>query len=156
MTTGRLDQPDNQTGDVLVNQSTKRSILAVVVGVVAIVVVTTVVDVVLHRAGVFPPMNVPLDDRLSLIASSYRLVIGVAGAWLTARLAPAQPMKHALILGVVGTLLGTLGVLATWGKGMGPAWYPISLAVLAIPECWAGGKLYQLTQRRPDADGGRG
>jgi len=37
---------------------------------------------------------------------------------------------------------------------MGPAWYPISLAVLAIPECWVGGKLYQLSQRRPAPDGG--
>ena len=136
------------------NQSTKRSILAVVGGVVAIVVATTVVDVVLHVVGVFPPMNVPLDDRLSLIASSYRLVITVAGAWLTARLAPGQPLKHALILGGVGTVLGALGLVATWGKGMGPAWYPISLAVLAIPECWVGGKLYQLSQRRPAPDGG--
>ncbi|HMK71729.1 MAG TPA: hypothetical protein VK454_00235, partial [Myxococcaceae bacterium] len=103
------------------NRSTKRSILAVVGGVVAIVVATTVVDVVLHVVGVFPPMNVPLDDRLSLIASSYRLVITVAGAWLTARLAPGQPLKHALILGGVGTVLGALGLVATWGKGMGPA-----------------------------------
>jgi hypothetical protein len=25
---------------------------------------------------------------------------------------------------------------------MGPEWYPISLAVLAIPQCWAGGRLF--------------
>lgn len=124
--------------------STKKSILAVVAGVVAIIVLTTVVDIVLHLWGVFPSMNVPLDDRLSLIASSYRLAIGIGGAWLTARLAPAEPMKHALILGLVGTALGFLGVILTWGKGMGPAWYPISLAVLAIPECWLGGKLYEM------------
>ena len=118
-----------------------------VVGFVAIIVATTVVDIVLHVTGVFPPMNVPIDDRLSLIASSYRLVISVGGAWLTAKIAPARPMKHALILGVVGTFLGTLGVVTTWGKGMGPAWYPISLAVLAIPQCWAGGKIYEMSHR---------
>src|SRR2546428_392951 len=61
----------------------------------------------------------------------------------TAGLGPAKLMKHALILGVVGTLLGAAGAAATWGKGMGPAWYPVSLAVLALPQCWVGGKLYE-------------
>ena len=48
----------------------------------------------------------------------------------------------AMILGVVGTALGGLGVLATMGKDLGTAWYPVSLAVLAIPLCWIGGRLY--------------
>ena len=126
----------------------KRSVWAVVAGVLVIIGVTTLVDIVLHLVGVFPPMNQPLDDRLSLIAVSYRIVISVAGAWLTAKLAPEKPMKHALILGVVGVVLGTIGVLATWNKGMGPHWYPISLAVLAIPQCWAGGKIYELKSDR--------
>lgn len=126
--------------------STSKSVLAIVAGVLVIVVVTTMVDVVLHLAHVFPPMGAALDDRLSLIALSYRIPITIAGAYLTAKLAPANPMKHAMILGVVGTLLGLLGVVATWGKGMGPEWYPISLAVLAIPQCWLGGMAYM---RRP-------
>jgi hypothetical protein len=127
--------------------NTKKSIWAVVAGVLVIVVVTTIVDIVLHAAGVFPPMNVPIDDRLSLIATSYRIVISIAGAYVTARLAPERPMKHAMILGVIGTVLGAVSVVATWGSGMGPHWYPIALAVLAIPQCWVGGKLYELQQR---------
>jgi hypothetical protein len=51
-------------------------------------------------------------------------------------------MKHAMILVVVGTVLGLVGVVATWNRGLGPALYPIALAVLAIPQCWAGGRLY--------------
>jgi hypothetical protein len=130
------------------NTNTKKSILAVVVGVLVIIVVTTLIDVLLHAVGVFPPLDVPIDDRLAAIATSYRIVIRVAGAYLTARLAPEKPMKHALILGVVGTLLGLLGVVATWGKGLGPAWYPIALAVLAIPQCWVGGWLREMQLRR--------
>ena len=98
-----------------------------------------------HRVtaiGVFPPMDQPINDALALLATSYRIVISVGGAWLTARLAPDKPMKHAMILGVVGTVLGLVGVVATWNRGLGPRWYPIALAVLAIPQCWVGGRLY--------------
>ena len=122
----------------------KKSVWAVVAGVLFIVVVSTLVDIVLHALRVFPPMNQPINDSLALLATSYRVVISIAGAWLTARLAPDQPMKHALILGVVGTFLGLAGVVATWNAGLGPRWYPVLLAVLAIPQCWVGGKLYEM------------
>ena len=122
----------------------KRSIWAVVAGVLVIIVVTTLVDVVLHATHVFPPMGQPINDALALLATSYRIVISVGGAWLTARLAPDNPMKHAMILGYVGVVLGLVGVVTTWNLGLGPRWYPISLAVLAIPQCWAGGKIYEM------------
>ncbi len=126
----------------------KKSIWAVVAGVLFIIVVTTLVDVVLHIIGFYPPMDQPLDDTRALLATAYRFVISVAGAWLTARLAPAKPMKHALILGGVGTILGLIGVALTWNSGLGPRWYPIALAVLAIPQCWLGGKLFELRAGR--------
>lgn len=125
-------------------KSTKRSIWAVVAGVLTIIVVTTLVDIVLHVAHVFPPMDQPLTDGLALLASSYRLVISIAGAYLTARLAPDRPMRHAMILGYVGVGLGLIGLVATWNAGLGPRWYPVSLVVLALPQCWVGGKLFTL------------
>jgi hypothetical protein len=121
-----------------------KSIIAVVAGVLFIIVVTTLVDIALHVAGVFPPMEQPIDDRLALLATSYRVVISVIGAWLTARLAPVRPMRHAMILGYVGTALGLVGLAATWNLGLGPKWYPVALVVLAIPQCWAGGRLYEV------------
>jgi hypothetical protein len=124
-----------------------RSVGAVAAGLIFIIVVTTLVDVVLHAAGVYA-RNQPLTNGLSVLATAYRIVISVVGAWLTARLAPQNPMKHALILGVVGTVLGLVGVVATWNAGMGPRWYPIALTLLAIPQCWAGGKLYELQQAK--------
>ena len=126
----------------------KKSIWAVVAGVLVIIVVTTLVDIVLHATRVFPPMDQPINDALALLATSYRIVISISGAWVTARLAPEKPMKHAMILGVVGVVLGLVGVVATWNLGLGPRWYPISLAVLAIPQCWVGGKLYEMQSRR--------
>ena len=120
-----------------------KSIWAIAAGVIFIVVVSTLVDVVFHATGVYPPWDQPIDDKLALLATSYRIAISVAGAWLTARLAPANPMKHVIILGVVGTIMGAVGVVATWNMGMGPRWYPIALAALALPQCWLGGKVYE-------------
>jgi hypothetical protein len=123
---------------------TRKSVWAVVAGVLVIIVLTTLVDIVLHTGGIYPPMGQPISDALAVLATSYRIVIGVGGAWLTARLAPKQPMKHAMILGYVGVVLGLVGVVATWNLGLGPRWYPIALAVLAIPQCWAGGRIYEM------------
>ena len=126
------------------NITSKKSVWAVVAGVIFVIAVSIFVDIVLHAAGVFPPLGDPIDDRMSLIATSYRVVIGIAAGYLTAKLAPSNPMKHALILGFIGTILGTLGVVASWGSKLGPAWYPIALAVLAIPQSWIGARFHQM------------
>src|SRR5258706_6020160 len=95
-----------------------KSFLAVVAGVLFIIIVTTLVDLVLHAAGVYPPITQPISDGLAALATVYRVLISIAGAWITARLAPQKPMKHALILGVVGVILGLVGVVATWDLGI--------------------------------------
>jgi len=117
---------------------TRKSLVALGAGLLVVVVVTTLVDIVLHAAGVYPPLNQPIDNRLALVATSYRIVIGIYGAWLTARLAPSRPMKHAMILAGIGVVLGLIGVVTTWKSGLGPRWYPIALVVLAIPHSWVG------------------
>ncbi len=131
-----------------------RSIGAVLAGVLAIVVLSLATDVVLHATGIFPPMGQPMSDALFLLATAYCTVYGVAGGYLTARLAPDRPMQHALALGAVGVVLGTVGAVATWNRGpaFGPHWYPLALIALAIPQCWAGGRLYE-RQSRARADG---
>jgi len=132
----------------------QRSVWAVLAGVLFIIAVSTLTDVLLHAVGVYPPLHEPIDDKLAALATSYRVVISVAGAWLTARLAPGKPMKHALVLGCVGVVLGLIGLAATWNKGLGPRWYPVALVVLAIPQCWLGGALYErgLGRRSATAD----
>lgn len=134
-------------------KSTWKSIWAVFAGVLFIIVVTTLVDILLHVAHVYPAMDQPLTDGLALLASSYRLVISIAGAYLTAKLAPRRPMRHAMILGYVGTGLALIGLAVTWGKDLGPHWYPVSLAVLAVPQCWFGGRLYERRQSSAVPDG---
>ena len=120
---------------------TRKSIWPLAAGVLFVVLVTTLVDVVLHLARVFPPLDQPIDNAQALLATSYRIAIGICGAWLTARLAPAKPMTHVLWLGAIGTLVAAVAAAATWNAGLGPRWYPVTIAALAIPQSWVGGLL---------------
>ena len=131
-----------------------RSIGAVLAGMLAVIVLSIGTDVVLHATGVFPPWGQPASDALLLLATAYRTVYGVAGGYIAARLAPDRPMTHALALGVVGLAASILGAVVTWNKGpaFGPHWYPLALIVLAMPQAWAGGKLWEM-QLRARADG---
>ena len=121
-----------------------RSIWAIVAGFIFVVVLSLGTDEVLHMTGVFPPWGKPMSDPLFGIAFAYRSIYGIAGSYITARLAPNRPMKHALIGGAIGTVLAIIGAAATWNKGpeFGPHWYPLALVVTGLPYAWLGAKLY--------------
>jgi hypothetical protein len=125
---------------------TLRSIGAVVAGFLFIFIVTTVIDVVMHTTGVFPPWGKPMSDALFGLATAYRIIISVAGCWIAARLAPDRPMGHAIALGAVGVVVSAIGAAVTWNKGpaFGPHWYPLLLVVISIPCAWLGGKLFEM------------
>ena len=118
-----------------------RSVGAVFAGLLFIFIITTLVDVVLHATGVFPPWRTPMSDALFALATAYRIVISIAGCYLTARLAPDRAMGHALTLGAIGAVISAIGTAVTWNKGpeFGPHWYPLLLVVISIPCAWVGG-----------------
>jgi hypothetical protein len=120
-----------------------KSIGAVGAGFVLVVALSLGTDVILHATGVFPGWGRPMADELFLLATLYRTVYGIAGSYLTARLAPSRPMRHALVGGAIGMVIATVGAVATWNRGpeLGPHWYPVSLVALALPQAWAGAKL---------------
>jgi hypothetical protein len=123
----------------------KRSILAVLAGLLFILVTHTGMDVLFESMGWMPKHGEPLTDAGLLWASAYRALFSILGCYLTARLAPANPMRHALILGGIGVVLSTLGAIAMWD--LGHVWYPLSLIVLTLPYAWLGGYLYTRTSR---------
>lgn len=126
-----------------------RSVAAIVIGFVVVVVLSLGTDEIFHLLGVYPAWKARMPEPgLNLLALSYRLVYDTFGSYLTARLAPYAPMRHAMIGGVIGLAIATAGAIATIPMDLGPAWYPIALAASALPTAWLGGVSYQRQQAR--------
>ena len=119
------------------------SIGAVIAGVVAVIVLSLGTDIVLHASGVYPPWFQPMVDSLWVLALAYRIIYGIAGSYLTARIVRDRPMMYAMIVGVIGFVLSIVGVAANWNKGpaYGPRWFAIALILTTLPCAWIGGKL---------------
>ncbi len=120
-----------------------RSFLALIAGLAAGAVLSLATDVVLHATSVFPPWGQPMSEPLFALAAGYRIAFTVLGCAVAARLAPDRPMGHALLLGALGLFANLAGAVATWNRGpeFGPHWYPLLLAVTALPCGWLGGRL---------------
>ena len=128
---------------------TGRSILAVVAGLVIAALLSIGTDAVMHATGAFPPVGVMMSNGLFVLATAYRCAFQTLGGYLTARIAPAEPMKHVWILAGIGQVLSFLGILAwkAMGPAGGPLWYPLALVATAIPSVWVGGWLQQRSTR---------
>ncbi|MEO5815615.1 MAG: hypothetical protein ABIT20_10080 [Gemmatimonadaceae bacterium] len=121
-----------------------RSAAAIAIGFLVVAALSLAMDEILHLLAVYPPWGQPLrEPSLNLLAFSYRSIFTVAGMYLTATLAPNAPMRHALIGGAIGTVVAAAAAVATIPMDLGPAWYPIALAITALPLAWTGGALYR-------------
>jgi hypothetical protein len=119
-----------------------KGIGAILAGIVFIVVTHTATDFVLEKLGIFTPPDQGFHTTWMVVtATIYRSIYTVAGGYLTAALAPNRPMRHVMILGIIGTAAGIFAAIVTIPMQIAPAWYPIALAVLALPCTWLGGKL---------------
>jgi len=120
-----------------------RRIGAVLAGLLVVGILDTTIDIVMHQTGIYPPWFQPMRTSLWLLAVGYRTIDGILGGYVVARLAPDRPLAHALVLGVIGIVLSTGGVIATWSKGpeFGPKWYPLTLVAIALPCALIGGLL---------------
>jgi hypothetical protein len=116
-----------------------RSIGALLAGFFTIVVLSVGTDMVLHTAGIYPPVGEGMSDSLYVLATVYRIVYGIVGCYIAARLAPSRPMLHATVLGGVGFVLSIVGAVVMWDAG--PAWYSLAVIAISIPCAWIGGKL---------------
>ncbi|MBU1776368.1 MAG: hypothetical protein KJ899_06980, partial [Gammaproteobacteria bacterium] len=109
-----------------------RSFGAVLAGFIAVFILSLATDQLFHMLEVFPPWGQPTTDTGPLLlALTYRIVYGIAGGYIVARLAPRNPMRHALVMGGIGLVLSVAGGIAMWD--MGAHWYPVAVALTALP-----------------------
>ena len=113
-----------------------KSIIAVVAGFLTVVVLSTGTDYVLEHTGILP---LQMTGGFLAIALAYRTLYTILGGYVTALLAPQNAMKHVWVLAIFGQIGGIMGVIGGWNLSV--HWYPIALAILAIPSVWLGGWL---------------
>ena len=118
-----------------------RSIGAIFAGFLAGAILSLGTDQVLHLLKIYPPWGQTMSDGLFLLATAYRIAYTIVGGYVAARLAPDRPMKHAMILGAIGLALSIAGAVVTWNRDLGPHWYAIVIAAIAIPCSWLGARL---------------
>ena len=120
-----------------------KNFLAVIAGLAFVVGLSMGLDAVMHRTAVFPedPLGMTTGDWL--LALCYRLVIAIAGGWITAKLAKSRPVFLAVVLGIIGTIVGLAGLAAAWmmRPNLGQMCNPALLVVTAIPCTWLGARL---------------
>lgn len=123
-----------------------KSIGVIFLGVFFTVIFSHGTDFILEYLGIFPTIGQSeFDTWMYVFAIIYRTFYSAVAGYLVAALAPDRPMRLVIILGIVGTIAATLGVVAAVSTGL-IVWYPIMLAVFAFPSVWAGGKVQLMQQ----------
>ena len=89
-----------------------RSVLCIVAGFIAVIVLSFGTDYLLHLIAGFPKLGEVYTDKQFLGAAIYRTLYGVVGSYVTAAVAPRYPMKHALIGGAIFNAFGQPGAYA--------------------------------------------
>ena len=88
------------------------------------------------------------SEPLIFMILVYRTIYNVVGAYIVARLAPSHPMRHALIIGALGTLGSIAAAMAA--PDLGPAWYAWSIVATALPSAWLGGRMFELRSAKAE------
>ncbi len=128
------------------NKNIFKSIRAILAGMVMDAVLSVGTDFVLETIGIFPSPGQGLFIWwMLMLALVYRGAYTVVAGYVTAALAPNQPMRHAIILGIIGVVVTILGSIANWEQSS--AWYPIALILITLPCTWLGGKFHELRIR---------
>ena len=128
-----------------------RSIAAIMLGFVFIGALAFGADAVLRAVmpSAFSPSGRVDSVPVLLLMQAYVIAFAVTGCYLAARLAPNRPLRHALILGLLGLAFNVAGTVQMWHTA--PAWYHILALSLVMPAAWLGGRLREMQLERAGA-----
>jgi hypothetical protein len=118
-----------------------KSIGAGLAGIFTGAILATVTDMILEKTGVLPSDNLYVAAWLIWVVLAYRTAYTILGCYVTAKLAPKNPMAHAVAVGLLGVVAAAAGAYATRNMNLGPQWYAWTLAAITVPTGWIGGWL---------------
>lgn len=118
-----------------------RSVVAVLSGFLLITALSFGTDLAIRAAmpALFEVNGRTDSVAVLLLTIGYVGLYATLGGYLTARMAPTQPMRHALLLGWLGLLFNAGGSYATWDTA--PAWYHLVSLALVMFWAWLGGRM---------------
>jgi hypothetical protein len=119
----------------------RRSIWAVVAGFLFIAVLSIGANMIIRAMSpnLFNANGGTTSLVMLCLSTVFVGVFATVGCYLTARLAPSHPMRHALILGALGLVINLIGAAKMWDTA--PAWFHILNLLLVMPYAWFGGRL---------------
>jgi hypothetical protein len=120
-----------------------RSSFAIILGLAVTVALSVLTDMAMIRIGLFGPNGTPVNAVGFPLAALYRCLFEILGCWVAARIAPVNPMRHAVVLGGIGFVLAGLVLATAIAAGSKAIWYPAVLVVTALPCAWLGGWIEQ-------------
>ena len=103
------------------NKQTFKSIGAVLAGMIIGIALSLLTDTILEQLKIFPPIGqVTFSPWMLVLATIYRTVYTSLGGFVTAKLAPANPMRHVRVLAWLAVVANAAGLLGTgeraWGR----------------------------------------
>ena len=122
-----------------------RSILALLAGFIAEPLLVIAADLLYSRINshAFTSDGLVFGTAAGVVLIYVQIINAISG-YITGRIAPRNPVGHALILGVIGFILC---VIVSWKRwGLEPHWFLLGSIVLAIPSTVLGG---YLARRQP-------
>ena len=119
----------------------KQSVWAVLAGFILIGLLSFASDALMRAIAptMFDAQGGTNSMPILLVTMVYSAVYGLVGCYLTARLAPSNPMKHSLVLGVIGLMVTGAINFGLWGHV--PAWWSIINVAVVMPLAWFAGHL---------------
>ncbi|MFC3559479.1 hypothetical protein [Pedobacter jamesrossensis] len=123
------------------NKTILKSIGAILAGIVLAAMLSIGADFLFDKLGIMSMENFKQTSlSIIILIVVYRFIFNVVGCYLTAKLAPNKPMKHVIIIGIIGTIFSIFGSFVMWDKAI--PFYNIAIILISLPSAWLGGQLF--------------
>jgi hypothetical protein len=126
------------------NKNIFKSIGVILLAFMVSALLSMLTDFLLESIGVLPnPQKGLFETWAILLVLFYRGVYTIVAGFIVAKLAPTKPTLHAIILGIIGTVITVIAASNPSFAEKAPLWFGYTLAGITIPCIWLGVKIKQ-------------